>query len=102
MDRCLRDQSAWALSSGRILTNAQRVVAAELLCAGQGLEFLKPLSPGRGVQGLYRKLRALEPPVFPLTADRPPAPDLERLTQAVAQGDFDPGLQVSDPVTVRS
>jgi histidine ammonia-lyase len=76
--------------AGRILVNAQRVVAAELLCAAQGLEFLKPLTPGEGVAALYRKVRGLEPPVLPLLADRPPAPDLERLARAVAQGELDP------------
>jgi histidine ammonia-lyase len=81
---------AAAFKAGRILLNAQRVVAAELLCAGQGLEFLRPLSPGRGVDRLYRKLRTLDPPVPPLTADRPPGPDLERVARAVMEGDFDP------------
>jgi histidine ammonia-lyase len=76
--------------AGRILVNAQRVVGAELLCAAQGLEFLKPLTPGRGVAALYRRLRGLSPPVLPLTADRPPAPDLERVARAVAQGELDP------------
>jgi len=80
--------SAW--KAQRILANAQRVVAAELLCAAQGLEFLKPLAPGRGVGDLYRRLRALEPPVPRLEADRSPAPDLERLASAVAQGELDP------------
>jgi histidine ammonia-lyase len=81
---------AAAFKAGRILANAQRVVAAELLCAAQGLEFLKPLSPGRGVAALYRKLRDLTPVIPPLTSDRPPAPDLERVAQGVAEGDFDP------------
>ncbi len=81
---------AAAYKAGRILGNAQRVVAAELLCGAQGLEFLKPLTPGRGVAALYRRIRSLEPPVPPLTADRPPAPDLERLAVAVAAGDLDP------------
>jgi histidine ammonia-lyase len=76
--------------AGRILVNAQRVVGAELLCAAQGLEFLKPLVPGRGVAALYQRLRGLNPPVLPLTADRPPAPDLERVARAVAQGELDP------------
>jgi len=79
-----------AYKAGRILANAQRVVAAELLCAGQGLEYLKPLKPGTGVARLYQQLRTLEPPVPPLTADRPPGPDLERVTRAVTEGDFDP------------
>ena len=82
---------AAAFKAVRILTNAQRVVAAELFCAAQGLEFLKPLAPGSGVAALYRRLRSLTPPVLPLTADRPPGPDLERVARAVADGELDPG-----------
>jgi histidine ammonia-lyase len=81
--------AAW--KAQRILANAQRVVAAELLCAAQGLEFLKPLAPGRGVGELYRRLRGLTPGVPRLEADRPPAPDLQRLALAVARGELDPG-----------
>jgi histidine ammonia-lyase len=75
----------------RILSNAQRVVAAELLCAAQGLEYLKPLRPGAGVEALYHRLRSLTPEVAPLGEDRPPAPDLERLARAIAAGELDPG-----------
>ncbi|HXE57136.1 MAG TPA: histidine ammonia-lyase [Gemmatimonadales bacterium] len=82
---------AAAVKARRILANAQRVVAAELLCAAQGLEFLKPLEPGRGVAELYRRIRGLEPPVAPLGVDRPPSRDLERLARAVASGELDPG-----------
>jgi histidine ammonia-lyase len=82
---------AAAFKAGRILVNGQRAVAAELLCAAQGLEFLKPLAPGKGVAALYRKLRSLDPPVPPLVADRPPSADLERVARGVAEGDFDPG-----------
>ena len=80
--------AAW--KAQRILLNAQRVVGAELLCAAQGLEFLKPLRPGKGVEEIYRRLRGLTPAVAPLEADRPPAPDLERLARAVAAGELDP------------
>lgn len=83
---------AAAYKAQRILLNAQRVVAAELLCAAQGLEFLRPLAPGRGIAELHRRLRALEPKVAALEADRPPAPDLERLARAVAAGELDPRL----------
>jgi histidine ammonia-lyase len=80
---------AAAYKAQRILANAQRVIAAELLCGSQGLEFLKPLRPGAGVETLYRRLRGLTPRVAPLDADRPPAPDLERLARAVAAGELD-------------
>jgi histidine ammonia-lyase len=81
--------AAW--KAARILANAQRVVAAELLSAAQGLELLRPLRPGRGVERLHRALRALEPPVPSLVEDRPPAGDLERLAAAIRAGDLDPG-----------
>ena len=81
--------AAW--KAARILANAQRVVAAELLCAAQGLEFLRPLRAGRGVERLHQALRRLDPPVAPLQADRPPAPDLERITAAIRAGVLDPG-----------
>ena len=71
---------AAAVKARRILANARRVVAAELLCAVQGLEFLKPLKPGRGVQGVYRWVRARIPP---LEHDRTITPDLERLATAL-------------------
>ena len=81
---------AAAYKARRILGNAQRVVAAEFLCAAQGLEFLKPLRPGRGVELLFERIRSGEG-VPALSADRPPAPDLERLAQLVASGRLDPG-----------
>ncbi len=90
---------AAAYKAQRILANAQRVVAAELLCGSQGLEFLKPLRPGAGVETLYRRLRGLTPKVEPLAADRSPTPDLERLARAVAAGELDI-LAPSVPVPV--
>jgi histidine ammonia-lyase len=81
---------AAALKTRRILGNAQKVVAAELLCGAQGLDFLQPLRPGRGVEALYRRVRAPADGVAPLEADRPPAPDLARLTALVVGGALDP------------
>ncbi|MEP6572129.1 MAG: histidine ammonia-lyase [Gemmatimonadota bacterium] len=79
---------AAAFKARRIVANAQRVVAAELLCGAQALEFLKPLKPGRGVHDLYTRIRTRTPA---LTVDRPPSPDLERLAAQVASGELDPG-----------
>jgi histidine ammonia-lyase len=81
---------AAAYKAQRILANAQLVVAAELLCGAQGLEFLRPLRAGRGVERLYQQIRGLAPAVSPLAEDRPPGPDLERLARAVAEGALDP------------
>ncbi|MGE5230344.1 MAG: histidine ammonia-lyase [Deltaproteobacteria bacterium] len=88
---------AAATKARRILLNAQRVVGAELLCAAQGLEFLKPLRPGRGVDAIYRRLRGLDPAVLPLEDDRPPGADLERLARAVGLGELDPVALLAPP-----
>lgn len=76
--------AAW--KARRILRNAQQVVAAEFLSAAQGLEFLLPLRPGRGVAELYHTIRGPAVGIAPLTEDRPPAPDLRRMAEAVAAG----------------
>ncbi len=80
---------AAALKTRRILANARMVVAAELLCGAQALDFLLPLRPGRGVELLHRRIRAADA-VPTLTNDRPPAPDLARVERLVALGELDP------------
>lgn len=72
---------AAAMKARRVYGNAQRVVAIELICGAQGLEFLKPLKPGRGVARVYRRVREL---VTPLTDDRPLTPDIERVAAVLA------------------
>src|SRR5207237_10228873 len=56
--------AAW--KAERILANATRIVAIELLAGAQGLEYLKPLTPGQGVARTYTALRHEVPA---LTAD---------------------------------
>lgn len=71
----------------RILEMAQQVVAIELLCAAQMLEFRKPLQPGSGVLRAYELVRARVPM---LDQDRVLAGDIALLTEAVKQGVFAP------------
>jgi histidine ammonia-lyase len=80
--------AAW--KARRILRNAQRVIAAEFLCAAQGLDLLRPLRSGRGVEALYDAIRHQASGVPPLGADRPPAPDLACLADRLAEGALDP------------
>jgi len=67
----------------RVVSNARRVIAAEFLCAAQGLDLRAPLEPGRGTGALHRAVRRIVPP---LNSDRPPAPDLSALDQWIAAG----------------
>ena len=50
-----------ALKVGRVLDNVARVVAVELVCGAQALEFHRPLRPGRGVAAAHGAVRALMP-----------------------------------------
>src|SRR5881275_677329 len=77
--------AAW--KAERILANATRIVAIELLAAAQGLEFLKPLTPGRGVARAYGAVRG---EVSALAGDRPLTADIERIAGGVREGKFDP------------
>jgi histidine ammonia-lyase len=72
---------AAAVKARRVLANAQRVVAIELMCGAQGVEFHRPLRPGRGVRRVHERVREL---VAPLTDDRPLTPDVERLAGLLA------------------
>jgi histidine ammonia-lyase len=73
---------AAAFKARRVLANAQRVVACELLCAAQGLDLLRPLRPGRGVGRVHERVRTI---VHTLAGDRPVHPDLEALAELVAK-----------------
>ena len=42
----------------QVCANVERVLAIELLCAAQGLDFLAPLRPGRAVAELHAAVRA--------------------------------------------
>lgn len=67
----------------QLLPMAYRVVAIELICAAQGLEFRLPLRPGQGVAEASRAVRRH---VAALGGDRPPAPDIDALARAVHDG----------------
>ena len=44
-----------ALKLRQIVENAERIVAIELMCAAQGLEFRRPLRASREVERAYRR-----------------------------------------------
>jgi histidine ammonia-lyase len=75
-----------ALKLREIVRHTEQIVAIELMCAAQGLEYLKPLRPGRGVELAYQKVRKM---VAPLVEDRALAPDLAIIAGAVSAGAFD-------------
>ena len=66
-----------------VVVNATRVLACELLCGAQGLEFLKPLRPGKGVEAAYEHIREH---VRPLGRDRTLHRDLEAVERLIRSG----------------
>jgi histidine ammonia-lyase len=74
-----------ARKARRAVECLEYVLAIELLCAAQALEFLKPLAPGRGVKRAYELVRRR---VSPLDGDRVLTGDIEALRNAVKSGDF--------------
>ncbi len=76
---------AAALKARTALENAQRVVALEYLAAAQGLEFLRPLSPGRGPRAAYDLLRTR---VAPLEDDRSLSGEIEAILGWMRRGEL--------------
>jgi histidine ammonia-lyase len=75
-----------ALKFRQIVDNAELVLAIELLCAAQGLEYRKPLRPGDGVLEAYERIRKLVPK---LDADRSMSEEIEAVARAIRAGAFD-------------
>ena len=75
--------AAWKLR--RVIQNVRAVLAIELMCAAQGVDYRKPLKPGAGVQRAHRTVRSV---VDPLERDRVLSGDIDRLTVAIAEGRF--------------
>jgi histidine ammonia-lyase len=72
-----------ALKLKQILANTERILAIELLCGAQGVDFHRPLQPGSGSRETIKLIRQRVPP---LTTDRVLAPDIERIRELVASG----------------
>jgi histidine ammonia-lyase len=57
----------------------------ELLCATQGLEFLLPLKPGRGILEAYRVIRGK---ISPIVGDRRFSEDIEKISSLIESGEL--------------
>ncbi|MDE1835570.1 MAG: histidine ammonia-lyase [Euryarchaeota archaeon] len=69
----------------RLLENLRRILAIELMVGVQALEQRGPSRGGKGSETVRAAVRTRIPP---LTEDRPPAPDIERLYEALREGSF--------------
>ncbi len=72
-----------ALKALAALDDARRTVALEYVVAAQGLEFVRPLEPGRGPRAAHRTLRRVVPK---LEGDRELTPDIDAVLDLMEQG----------------
>jgi len=72
-----------ALKAKRIVENVENVLAMELLVAAEGLEYRKPLKPGKGAYAAYRLIREHIPP---LEGDREFWRDIEEIKALIEDG----------------
>jgi histidine ammonia-lyase len=75
-----------AAKARRVIELAEAVVAIELLCAAEALEFHRPLRSGRALEEVHAMIRS---EVSRFTTDRPPSPDIERIVALIRRGDLD-------------
>ncbi len=68
-----------------IVRNVEHILAMELLCATQGLEFLLPLRPGIGVGEAYRVVREKVPPI---KGDRRFSEDIGKIQSLIESGEL--------------
>ena len=70
----------------QVLDNTTRVLAIELICAAQGIEYRRPRRPGPLADRIWRGIREFVPP---LTADRPLSGEIEEMAQFIESGGLD-------------
>jgi histidine ammonia-lyase len=77
---------AASLKAERALHLATRVIAIEVLLSAQAVDLLAPLTTSPALSAVHALVRSGVPM---LTADRPPAPDIEWISRAITEGSFE-------------
>ncbi len=75
--------AAW--KARRVLRNLENILAIELMCGAQAIDFRAPLKPGRGVRTAHERVRDLVPR---LESDRVLSADISALRNAVSEMRF--------------
>jgi len=78
-----------SLKLRNIVDNLERIVAIELMCAAQAIEFRRPLRSSPQLEGVHDAVRAVVPR---LEQDRVLSPDIDALAAAVKGGAFNAWL----------
>src|SRR4051812_46322777 len=75
--------AAW--KARRVLRNLENILAIELMCGAQAIDFRAPLRPGRGVRTAHERVRQLVPR---LEGDRVLSTDIAAVRKAVSELQF--------------
>jgi histidine ammonia-lyase len=75
-----------AIKLRQIVEHAERVLAIELMCGAQALEFRRPLKSSEKIEGAYEAVRWVIPR---LERDRVLAPDIEAMAATIRAGKLD-------------
>ena len=75
-----------AIKLRQIVEHAERILAIELMCAAQALEFRRPLRSSAEIERAHEVVRSVVPR---LERDRVLAPDISAMAEAVKGGALD-------------
>ncbi len=76
-----------AAKARRTLELARSVIAIEFLCSAEAIDYHRPLVSGAKVKRAHAVVRSRIPR---LSHDRPPAPDIESISELIRDGKFSP------------
>ncbi|HEY7475865.1 MAG TPA: histidine ammonia-lyase [Vicinamibacterales bacterium] len=74
-----------ALKTAEIVDRARAVLAIELLAGCQALDLLAPLATSAALDRVRAAIRKIVPTI---SMDRPPAPDIEKVSEMIASGEI--------------
>ncbi|HYN10961.1 MAG TPA: histidine ammonia-lyase [Vicinamibacterales bacterium] len=75
-----------ALKAAEIVERVRVVLAIELLAGCQALDLLAPLATSAALERVRAAIRKIVPTI---SVDRPPAPDIEKISEMIASGEID-------------
>lgn len=75
-----------AIKLRQVVEHTERILAIELMCAAQALEFRRPLKSSVPIERAHDEVRKVVPR---LERDRALAPDIDALSKAIRAGKFD-------------
>jgi len=74
-----------ALKLKQIVTNLDKILAIEFLCAAQGIDYLRPLKAGEAVETAYGRIRSR---ITHVSADRVLSTDIETMSEIMSEEKF--------------